>query len=101
MSKTKRAPGRPSVKGLGAKNTTTITIRMTRDQERRLKQLAAKRGLGVADVVRSLVLMAEVAAGDPGGMGALLLTEGPYQVQREVVDQVQLEDAGQLRMRGC
>lgn len=83
----------------GTRANRLLTIRMTRDQERRLKELAAKQRLTVSDYVRSVVLTVELAATNPAGVAAFAAAgDGEISVERQLVNQVELERAGQRRL---
>lgn len=99
----KRGIGRPSLSGNREKSR-IVSVRMTRDQATRLAELAKRERMSTGEVVRQLL---ELGYRDPAGtlraVGASMRQDlgGPaVNVERILVDQVEMERRGQLRLIG-
>jgi hypothetical protein len=89
-------------RGMGRKTSRVITLRVSAETDRKLKEAAARSHSTVGEMARHVL---ELATNDPGGMARIaagIVAEdfgGPrIEVERVLVDPELAERAGQLRL---
>lgn len=102
MTKPKANPrtrGPKPVKGMTRRSSKIVSIRVTLDQERRLKAIAAKQHLTPGDVLRAALDMVVV---DPGGFvrGMWATAREDFTGEQFTVERILVEEAGQERLPG-